>query len=256
MARDDHNEYVKAINSVSRMGLKTYYKLSKELPPSVKFQCTYKQKELDRTSIENQVVEDDMRTNNYMDDTDHSPHDNQTSQSTVSSPPTNTAGSPTITCDGAYVEIADCLQEVMVKIFDFVKRKGKTMEEAMEGDFLIMCPDRAVHPKKTSSRGLQPGFNIIPHTQLRVKESTETLCSILQFRTRDLPSALSDIPLLSDCCVYDLADGKALYLLLGHSHWGSHDYPFLLCKCDRQENTANKCTGIMSDAEYICLAKL
>ena len=135
MARDNHNGCVKAINSVSRMGLKTYYRLSKELPPSVKFQCTYKQKELDRTSIENQVVEEDMQTNNYMDDTDHSPHDNQTSQSTVSSPPTKTAGSPTITCDGAHVEIADCLRAVMAKIGDVMKRKGETMEEAMEGAF-------------------------------------------------------------------------------------------------------------------------
>ena len=73
-----------------------------------------------------------MQTNNYMDDTYHSPHDNQTSQSTVSSLSTNTAGSPIITCDGAYAEIADCLQAVMVKICDVVKRKGGTMEEAME----------------------------------------------------------------------------------------------------------------------------
>ena len=72
MARDNHDECVKAINSVSRMGLKTYYKLLKELPPSVEFQCTYKQKELDRTSIENQVVEDDMKqTTTWMIRTTH-----------------------------------------------------------------------------------------------------------------------------------------------------------------------------------------
>ena len=156
-----------------------------------------------------------MQTNNYMDDTDNSPHDNQTSQSTVSSPPTNTAGSPTITCDGAYVEIADFLRAVMVKIGDVVKRKGKTIKQAMEGAFLIMFPDGAVHPRLQAGDcniitycltisspwlikecGFSPtsGFNIIPHAQLRGKESTETLCSVLQFCTRDFPSALSDIP--------------------------------------------------------------
>ena len=79
MARNNHNKCVKVNNSVSKMGLKSYYKLLKELPLSVEFKCNYKQHEINSTSIYNQVLEDDMQTNNYMDDADHSPRDNQIS---------------------------------------------------------------------------------------------------------------------------------------------------------------------------------
>ena len=84
------------------MGLKSYYNFLKELPPSVNFKCTYKQKELNSTSIDNQMFEDDIHTNNSMDDKDNSPHDNQISQSTVISKlsTNNTGSSSKITVDG------------------------------------------------------------------------------------------------------------------------------------------------------------
>ena len=48
------------------MGLKSDYKLSKNLPPTVNFQCTYTEKKYNSTEIQ---LDGDMKKNNYMDNT-------------------------------------------------------------------------------------------------------------------------------------------------------------------------------------------
>ena len=87
---------------------------------------------------------------------------------------------------------------------------------------------------------------------MRQKENVNTLWETLQYRHADLPAAMDSIPSLADCQVYDLSDGKALYLLLDHAHWQCNDHPYLLCKCNRGDDN---CQGIVADEEYMRLFK-
>ena len=64
----------------------------------------------------------------------------------------------------------------------------------------------------------------------------------------DLPASLEGLHGLEDCHVYDLTDGKALYLMLDHSHWQCNNHPYLLCKFNSGDHA--NCEGIISDEEY------
>lgn len=47
-----------------------------------------------------------------------------------------------------------------------------------------------------------------------------------------------------DVCMFDMHDGKMLYILSGHGLWNRKNYPFLLCKCKRKEGVVN--------ADHVC----
>ena len=49
--------------------------------------------------------------------------------------------------------------------------------------------------------------------------------------------------------MYDVADGKALYIYTEHSHWASLFKPFILCKRDHGLDPAITCQ-IIKDDEY------
>ena len=154
------------------------------------------------------------------------------------------------------VSTKECLKAMLNKIEEVVKKKGEgtTMETALEGSFLILCADGAVHPRMQACDqnvitysmtlsssylmnecGFYPtsGAHILPHVQLRGKENAETLRAVMKWRHTDLPASLEGLLGLEDCHVYDLADGKALYLMLDHSHWQCNNHSYLLCKCNR-----------------------
>ena len=147
------------------------------------------------------------------------------------------------------------------------------MEEALKDSFLIMCPDGAVHPRlqqgdqniitysltlcsnylvKVCVMYPSSGRNILPYIQLRGKENTATIASVLKEMMNTWDNIKSDIPLLYDCYLYDLADGKALYIIQGHTHWASGTEPFLLCKCEwgQSINKINDC-HMHTDQAYI-----
>ena len=68
----------------------------------------------------------------------------------------------------------------------------------------------------------------------------------------DLASIKESLLALANCWVYDLTDGKAPYLLLGHTHWASGTKPFLMCDCDNGQSLIgadHQCT-MFTDAAY------
>ena len=273
MARDNYNKVVKTINAASKLGLKSYHLLSKDLPPVTEFECSYVSN-ADQLTISQDLTQalndDDMVTNVHMPDSDA--NNTADDEALSSTPPA--ADDTTTKCDGAYVSIDDCIRIILNRVHGVVEKKG-SMEEAMKDAFLIFCGDGAQHPRLQTKDcniitysitlsspylvkqcGYFPtsGNNILPHLQLRGKENVYTLRSALQFRIRDMENCLRSNPLLKDCAVYEIADGKALYLLLDHTHWQSNNHPYLLCKCIRFSD--GPCAGMLSDAEYSDLMKL
>ena len=62
----------------------------------------------------------------------------------------------------------------------------------------------------------------------------------------------------SKFCLYDLHDGKMLYMLTQHSLFNQKHYPFLLCKCKRGEGVSNNGSHVcemISHTEQIRLYK-
>ena len=53
--------------------------------------------------------------------------------------------------------------------------------------------------------------------------------------------------------LYDIHDGKILYILTQHSLWNRLHYPFLSCKCQRGEGVKNKnhICEVLSNEEHI-----
>lgn len=49
--------------------------------------------------------------------------------------------------------------------------------------------------------------------------------------------------------LFDMHDGKMLYILTGHSLWNRKHFPFLLCTCARADGVkdTNHCCNIMSN---------
>ena len=43
----------------------------------------------------------------------------------------------------------------------------------------------------------------------------------------------------TNICMFDIHDGKMLYMLTGHSQWNRKHHPFLLCSCSRGEGVKN-----------------
>ena len=103
--------------------------------------------------------------------------------------------------------------------------------------------------------GIYPSSSrwIVPHVQLQAKENVETLRKVLQFRLGSKYADLfSEIPMLRVIPVYDIADGKDLYIYTEHCHWASNDKPFLWCKCERGQTLQVGC-HIILDNEYMQL---
>ena len=98
------------------MGLKSYHLLSKGLPTTHEFECEYVN---DATLVLDQCYTqalnyDNMVTNNHT----------KTSQA---DPTTQHQSSPTnnhvtISCDGAYMHIKDCLDALMKKVHEVLKK--------------------------------------------------------------------------------------------------------------------------------------
>ena len=173
----------------TKMGLKSYHTLSKDLPITHEFKCEYvNNATLALNQCYTQALNDDnIVTNNHT----------ETSQEPRTSQHKPTNDRETIFCDGAYVEVKDCLDALMKKVHKVVKKKKNTsVEEAMKGSFLILCTDGAVHPRMQNDNsniitysvtlsspylvkecGFYPtsGTNILPHVQLRGKENVNTL---------------------------------------------------------------------------------
>ena len=85
---------------------------------------------------------------------------------------------------------------------------------------------------------------LLPHVQLRGKENLDTLKSVLRYRFEEYGHLIEALPQISHCPIYDMADGKAVYLYTGHTNWASSTKPFLLCTCER---------GMSADPLHICL---
>ena len=140
-----------------------------------------------------------------------------------------------------------------------------------------MCLDGAVHPRlqkgdkniitysitlcssyllKECAILPSSGNNILPHVQLRAKENVHTLRLVLKNRIFKMDELKQNNPLLSDCHFYNLADGKALYLILRHTHWSSGLKPFIKCGCEQRDSAdPNHVCKIHTDLEYIALVK-
>ena len=263
IARDSYNEVVKTINKASDMGLKTYHQLRKNLPVVKCFKCTYDENNPQFLSGYDEV-EDDMATNNLLEEENQRDNGIDSVQEVV--------------CDGAIVPIQDCVDLILNRIKQIVSDvPGGTMEKALDGCFLVLCADGAVHSRlkqgdqniitysvTLSSRYLieecymlpSSGRNILPHVQLKAKENTKTIQSVLKERMTQIVNVKTNTPGLADCYIYDLADGKALYIILGHTHWSSARKPFLLCGCERGQSIggSHRC-HMHTDEEYIKLVQ-
>ena len=94
---------------------------------------------------------------------------------------------------------------------------------------------------------------LLPHVQLRGKENLDTLKSVLMYRFEEYDALVEALPQIRNCPIYDMADGKALYLYTGHTSWASSTKPFLLCTCERgmSADPLHVCLGI-TDEQYKC----
>ena len=144
------------------------------------------------------------------------------------------------------------------------------MEKAIKKGYFVTCADGAQHnrlPKHDRniitysitfvSRTLMekcaiyPSSSkwIVPHVQLCAKENIEMLRAVLQFRLSGYKNFQEQNEQFQFIPLYDVADGKALYIYTEHSHWASSFKPFLLCKCEHGQDTAITCQTIQDD-EY------
>ena len=81
----------------------------------------------------------------------------------------------------------------------------------------------------------------------------ETLLKFLQFCLgSEYADLFSEIPMLRVIPVYDIADGKALYIYTEHCHWASNDKPFIQCKCKRGQ-TLELGRWLILDEEYMLI---
>ena len=163
--------------------------------------------------------------------------------------------------------LTDCVRQLLNKIRAAVKQvPGGTLEKALDQAFFLVCADGAQHDRLNQSDNniitcsitivsrylmeqcaIYPssGKWLLPHVQLRGKENLDTLKSVLRYRFEEYGHLLEALPQISHCPpIYDMADGKAVYLYTGHTNWASSTKPFLLCTCER---------GMSADPLHICL---
>lgn len=95
-------------------------------------------------------------------------------------------------------------------------------------------------PSWINSRKMCAGSssNILTWQQTNGKESVPHVLSFVKehFESKKLFMDSND---LSKYSMYDVHDGKMLYLLTQHSAWNRRFQPFLLCKCKRGEGVIN-----------------
>ena len=249
LSRDSFNRNAKLVNKLTdntrNKKIRSYHKLTKDLPKVNTFTCTYnpdapEEEELDSDGEDTRCATD----------------------------------AETVTCNGAYVSMRDCIDLIINKIKSVVDTvDGLTMEEAMDSAFLLGCADGAQHNglgeeddgiitySFTLSSynlmklcGIYPSSAkwLLPHLQLRGKENIATMRAVLQFRLKDLCGIKEDIPILHTTYLYDMFDGKAIYTSTGHSHWSRKENSFLFCECKRGDHEFGgvSCKQL-SDDEYI-----
>ena len=151
---------------------------------------------------------------------------------------------------GAYVKFGDCVKVLMIKVEEVVsKTEGVTMEQALDKAYFLTCANGAQHnclPKEKQnvirysmtlvSRvlvercGIYPSSSrwIVLHVQLQAKENLKTLQKVLQFCLGSkYAEFFAEMPILRVIPMYDIADGKVLYIYTEHCHWASNNKPFL-----------------------------
>ena len=271
LARDNYNDVIKELNRAFSNGkkvIKSHHDLSKGLAKVIEFSCSYN----DVEARSNDIIMNEMPAADDDEHMESNKHDNIPLQD---SPDENNS---TVVCDGAVVPIKDCVDLIMQRTKDIISKVPcSTMQKALDNAFLILCADGAVHPRLPTGGksiitysmtlgsyylikhcGVYPssGKNILPHVQLRGKENVETLRACLAYRMQDMTDVKESIPAMNECRIYDLADGKALYLMTGHTHWASGNHPFLICKCNRGDSADpdHECS-IYTTSEYANLAK-
>ena len=273
LPKHSYNKVAQLQKKCSNIKFTSYKELSKTLPTVKEMSCEYE--ELVTKEAANSEVGDDgtMVPNRENNPTSGGVAAIQNQQAV----PDHRAQRPTTTelkivkADGAYVEMVDCINLLFEKIKSVIEKvDGMTMENAIEKGYFVTCADGAQHnrlPKDDRniitysitfvSRTLMEKFAIypssskwiLPHVQLRAKENIETLRSVLRFRLSGYKKIQEKNELFRFIPMYDIADGKALYIYTEHSHWASSLNPFLLCKCERGQDPSTICQ-IVQDDEY------
>ena len=163
------------------------------------------------------------------------------------------------TVHGASISLQTCYDAIINKIqrsLDIFLIKNPTsqltMKDLLEDGFLMGVPDGAVHNSLSNKNngivtysitlvshnlekylGISPlsATSIITQCQINGPENRGILYALTcerftkfqeleQYEGTDLP-------------FYDMAAAKALYMLLGHSHWSRKNRPFLGCACGK-----------------------
>ena len=259
-------EYEKVSKLQEKTGgkeFKSYYSIAKDLPEVKGLTFTYDVDDALSGAASNSALDDGEGMMNV---------------APINNEPVTAVGSTTeketkVSVVGAYVSFGDCVKILLQKIKEVVdKTEGVTMEQALDRAYFITCADGAQHnrlPKEKRSVitysltivsrvlvercGIYPSSSkwIIPHLQLQAKENLQTLRQVLQFRLGNEYRALfTEMSMLRFIPVYDIADGKALYIYTEHCHWASKNKPFLRCKCERGQSLQVGCQ-IITDTEYI-----
>ena len=160
---------------------------------------------------------------------------------------------------GASLSLQACYDAIIAKVerslTDYkVKNPASqiTMENLLEGGFLMGVPDGAVHNALSSKNsgivtysitlvshnlikylGINPlsALHIITQCQINGPENRAVLFSVTEERYK----YFTDLKQYGETKLpfYDMADAKALYMLLGHSHWSRKHKPFLGCACGK-----------------------
>ena len=133
-------------------------------------------------------------------------------------------------------EIGDDDDVIVLSCFDGAEaiRSEKQVKGVISFSSLLLTP------KLVNEGVLLAGssFNILTWMQILGKEELAVMKPCLMeyfnnrrelFEKRSKPSLLPN----QNVCLYDMHDGKLLYLLSQHSMWNRKNHPFLLCKCKR-----------------------
>ena len=229
--------------------MQTWYKAHKNLPVINELSCTYKVKDAINLADDDGCLDNDEPIINSEVDTS-----SITSEQEI------------VRCDGAYVSLTDCASILLRKITDVVDQvPGGTLVKALDRAFFLACADGAQHERLSEgnnniitysitlvSRYLifscavypSSGKWLLPHLQLRGKENLDTLTTVLNHRFEHDKTIKLIYPVTLHCPIYDFADGKAVYLYTGHTHWASNTKPFVKCLCER---------GMSADPQHQCL---
>ena len=157
-----------------------------------------------------------------------------------------------MTCDGAYIPIEHYVEMMLSQLRTVVEQEETvTMERTLDK----CCPDGAEYkaPGETDNSiilylltfvsyvlikecAVYPTLPkwLLLHCQLRRKENIKRLQSVLKYCLQDFHGVLTKIPVLTTCKVRDVADGKAGYCQLGHSHWFRALNPFLFLQIPKR----------------------